>query len=225
MPSGAAQKARYPAGTLGDIQAVTLFLIIPNYSYYAHNHRSRSYGHSLENQPLQARAIACRGPEDRGPLSLMIPHWSALIQQTPDRQWKDRLEFCCPCLSALQFGIIRIIGMINIIGIMGIINKILPEKGQPIFKLQMLPHHQRHHQRLLIVHCATLLNWFLYAMRRFTTAAPAFRNSKVISRALLEIVKDENLNKHFNHKSNAPIKKTVKQENLNWAFSCWSCNA
>ena len=43
---------------------LSLFLIIPNYSYYAHN-KSRSNGHSLGNQPPQARAIACRGPEDQ----------------------------------------------------------------------------------------------------------------------------------------------------------------
>ena len=83
---------------------------------------------------------------------------------------------CCPCLSTLQFGIIRIIGIINIIGIMGIINKILPENGPPIFKWQVLPHHQRRHQRLRIVHCTTVLDWFLYAICRFTghTAPPTW---------------------------------------------------
>ena len=41
-------------------------------------------------------------------------------------------------------------------------------------------------------------------------------DSKVISRALLEIVYDVNLNKPFNHKSNAPIKEIAKCKNLDF---------
>ena len=45
-------------------------------------------------------------------------------------------------------------------------------------------------------------------------------NSKVISRATLEIVNNENLNKPLKHKSNAPIKKNLtsdlKRKNFNF---------
>ena len=59
-----------------------LFPIIPNYSSHGDNRR-RSHGHSLGNQRLQKRAIACRGPEVRCPL---LFHRG---QQIPDRRWKE----------------------------------------------------------------------------------------------------------------------------------------
>ena len=110
---------------------VWLFLIIPNYSFCPHN-RSRSNGHLLGNQLQQPRAVACRGPEDHCHLRFRIG------QQTPGRWWKERVVFCCLCLSVVQLGIrriIRITVIINIIGIIEIISKILPER-------QALPRHQ-----------------------------------------------------------------------------------
>ena len=41
-------------------------------------------------------------------------------------------------------------------------------------------------------------------------------DTKVISRALLEIVNNVNLNKHFNHKFLTPIEKIVKCKNLDF---------
>ena len=87
--------------------------------------RSRSNRHSLGNHLPQARAIACRGPEDHCHLLFHIG------QQTPGRQWKESVVFCSLCLSALPLGIIRIIKIIvkiNIIGIIEILvmSKILP---------------------------------------------------------------------------------------------------
>ena len=104
-----------------------LFLIIPNYSSYAHN-PSRFIGHSLENQLPQKKSNrlqnSCTGPDDHCPLRFRIG------QRIPGWWWKERVVFCCLCLSALQLGIIRIIKIIVIIGIIGIIEiiiKILPE--------------------------------------------------------------------------------------------------
>ena len=98
-----------------------LFLIIPNYSYYAYN-PNRSNGHSLGNQLPQKRAIACRGPEDHCPLLCCM---GQQIPGNPGYWWKESVVFCCLCLSALQLGIIRIIKIIVIIGIIEIISKIL----------------------------------------------------------------------------------------------------
>ena len=52
-------------------------------------------------------------------------------------------------------------------------------------------------------HTLRLLQSILYS----SVISPYLCDSKVISTALLEIVKDVNLNKNFNHKSNTPIKK------------------
>ena len=55
-------------------------------------------------------------PEDHCHLRLRIG------QQTPGRRWKESLEFCCVCLSALGLRIIRIIRIIEIINTIGCLN-------------------------------------------------------------------------------------------------------
>ena len=110
----------FASGPAVEIQLSWLFLNIPNYSYYAHN-PSRSNGHSSGNQLPQKRAIACRGPDDHCPLRFRIG------QRIPGRRWKESVLLCCLCLSALLFGIIRIMKIIMIIGTLEIISKIFPE--------------------------------------------------------------------------------------------------
>ena len=104
-------------GPAVETQLSWLCLIIPNYSYYAHN-PSRSNGHSLGNELRQKKSN--RLQRSRRPLPFTISHRSAI----PGWRWKGRVMICWLCLSALQLGII---GIIKIISIIEIISKILPE--------------------------------------------------------------------------------------------------
>ena len=102
--------------------------------------------HSLGNQLLQARAIACRGPEDHCKLRFRIgqQRLSRIACPAPvlrTGNGKKAWCFCWICLSAQQLGKIRIIRIVampamNTIEIIEIISKIVPAH-------QELPRHQR----------------------------------------------------------------------------------